>query len=144
MPQCQIHAVPERIWKSVEPPTRGSECWAWVGCKDGDGYGMAWFAGRSQRVHRIIFGLLRGAIPSNLECDHLCRNPSCVNPWHIEPVTRRTNVLRGIGFAARNAIKTHCPHGHAYTETNIKIDHGRRRCRTCYNAYQRLYYWRQR
>ena len=33
---------------------------------------------------------------------------------------------------AHNAAKTHCPHGHEYTEENTYIDpKGSRRCREC-------------
>lgn len=36
-----------------------------------------------------------GAIPTNMDLDHLCRNPICVNPDHLEPVTHLENVRRG-------------------------------------------------
>jgi hypothetical protein len=60
-----------------------------------------------------------------------------VNPQHMEPVPRRVNVLRGVGFCARNAIATHCPAGHPYDEQNTYVrKEGWRDCRACRCASQ--------
>jgi hypothetical protein len=48
-----------------------------------------------QLAHRIYYKRMRGPIPSDRELDHLCRIPPCVNPDHLEPVTRAINVARG-------------------------------------------------
>lgn len=106
-------------------------CWPWPLSRD-KGYGLTWVAGKLVKAHRAAYELLVGPIPPGLQIDHLCRNRACVNPSHMEPVTQHVNILRGVGFAAVNAIKTHCPQGHPYDETNTKISKkGRRHCRTC-------------
>src|ERR1035437_1939003 len=74
------------------------------------------------------------------DLDHLCRVRHCVNPAHLEPVTRQENLLRGQTTTASNAAKTHCPKGHAFIGNNIKMNSGSRKCRTCENAYTRQ--WR--
>ena len=77
-------------------------CWEWLGCKDGDGYGMFRFEGYMRRAHRWGYELLVSKVPEGLVLDHLCRNPSCVNPDHLEPVTNQENLDRGEGRRVKN------------------------------------------
>jgi hypothetical protein len=80
---------------------------------------------------------LRGPIPEGLELDHLCRMPACANPYCVEPVTHRENLLRGDGLGAWYAKRTHCNERHPYDEenTSIKSD-GSRRCLVCHAAQE--------
>jgi len=74
------------------------------------------------RAHRYSFERYRGFIPDGLQLDHLCRNRCCVNPWHLDPVTNRTNSIRSsCTFVGANVRKTHCPNGHAYSFENTRI-----------------------
>ena len=113
---------------------RDGECLIWTGAK-AKGYGMF---GRGRKgtgwiaAHRFTWELLRGPIPKGLELDHLCRNHACVNPDHLEVVTHQENCLRGASPPARNALKTHCVHGHPFDKANTRFKReGRRQCRTC-------------
>lgn len=112
-------------------------CWVWKGSRSGKGYGSIRIEGKAKTLHRVVYEVLRGPVPGDLTLDHLCRNRSCVNPDHLEPVTSRENTLRGEGVAARNARKTHCIRGHKFTPENTKIrkDNGGRQCRTCNRAW---------
>lgn len=71
-------------------------CWEWLGNRDRLGYGRTWSrsVGHSVLAHRHFWLERHGSVPDTL--DHLCRNPSCVNPDHLEPVTRQENVRRGV------------------------------------------------
>ena len=130
--------VISKFWSKAEIRSAG-ECWPWRGCISSKGYGrFALPGGRLVRVHRLAWQLTNGDIPTGKVTDHLCRNRSCVNPQHIEIVTNKENVLRGVGIAAENAKKTHCKNGHSFTPENtitrVRSDRsGRveRDCRIC-------------
>jgi hypothetical protein len=122
-----------------------SSCWTWTGFLGPGGYGMVKRGGRTQRVHRYVYELLTGiTIPAELVIDHLCRNRACCNPAHLEPVTTRENILRGVGAGAVNAQKTHCPSGHPYDGTNLAVRAGGRWCRECERVSGRAKYRRKR
>lgn len=105
-------------------------CWIWRGYTNP--YARARINGLKKLVHVAAYELKYGPIPFDLELDHLCRNPSCVNPDHLEAVSHRENVLRGSSPAADNSKKTHCKHGHEYTTMNtVMYSDGSRRCKTC-------------
>lgn len=116
-------------------------CWPWRG-PTWRGYGRFWLDGRTIGAHRASYLLHRGSIPSDLTIDHLCRNPGCVNPAHLEVVTQAENVRRGESPFARPDLyprepRTHCLRGHPFTEENTIARQGTRRCRRCVNAGQR-------
>lgn len=127
----------ERFWAKVH---MGHDCWIWTGGRSGDGYGRFRIApGRKVGAHRWAYEQLVAPIPEGLTIDHLCRNPACVNPAHMEPVTSRENTLRGISPPATHAVKTECIHGHPFLPQNIYIRrNGRpfRFCRKC--LYRRI------
>lgn len=128
----------ERFWKRVR---RGglNECWQWLGRIGERGYGMVdltrYPVRHTTTAHRVVYERLVGPIPEGLDLDHLCRNRQCVNPRHIEPVTRIENLRRG-----RLALRAdHCKHGHPFTEANARYVGDRRFCRACDRDRARRY-----
>ena len=86
----------------------------------------------------------RGAIPEGLNLDHLCRNRKCVNPDHLEAVTQRVNVMRGVSVTAENMRKSHCPTGHPYDAANTYVRaNGHRGCRACRKVHKQAFKSRQ-
>ena len=143
--------LPARFWAKVNPngsipahrPDLGP-CWLWTACLDGHGYGRFSVGSRRRigtrkpaRAYRWAYEHLIGPLSPGLEPDHLCRNPACIRPTHVEPVTHRENVLRGNSAAAGHARKTHCPQGHPYDEANTYRDRKGRKCRACDAARSR-------
>ena len=118
-------------------------CWEWIGYRRSSGgaypfiYGDLTLArGNMQlkmRAHRLSFLAFKGTIPPGHDIDHLCRVTVCVNPDHLEAVTRRENLLRGVGISAQHAAKTACPQGHPYDG----FRNGGRRCSICDRATEK-------
>lgn len=132
-----------RFWSKVDA---SGPCWEWTASvgKTG-GYGKYTIplrdgTGKSKHVyaHRHAYEILIGPVPSGMDLDHLCRVRKCVNPDHLEPVTRRENVRRGTGPTGRNMSKTSCPSGHEYDSSNTYVSpQGYRACIECRRAYDK-------
>ena len=129
-------SVLDRFWPKVTKSVAG--CWEWNAYRLPNGYGRLpiWIRKQGWRnvyAHRLSYVIAKGAIPDGLTIDHLCRNPKCVNPEHLEAVSQQINTLRGVGPGAVNARKTRCNRGHEFTPENIYWDKGGRgrSCRTC-------------
>lgn len=105
-----------KFWSQVEKtPT----CWFWRGSLTTHGYGQFGHGirGLTTRAHRLAWVWENGPLVAELSLDHLCRNRNCVRPDHLEAVTNRVNVLRGIGPTALNARKDQCKrHGIPYID----------------------------
>jgi hypothetical protein len=124
-----------RVFENVEPT---GFCWLWTGGMNNCGYGQVTFRGRTHSAHRVVWELLIGPIAKGLQLDHLCHVRSCVNPDHLEPVTKSENMRRaGIRNGWIKGVKptrkpkeehkvrsnvataTHCKHGHDLAAVGI-------------------------
>lgn len=121
-------SVPDRFWDKVEVT---GFCWNWTGAQKKSGYGNFCIDRVYYGPHRLAYRALVGEFDESLVIDHLCRNPRCVNPDHLEPVTIRTNNVRGFGFVGAQSRVTRCPQGHEYTPDNTYLQGAARSCRAC-------------
>lgn len=127
----------ERFLANVDQQPDG--CWLWKAGRTGTGYGAFYLRPRRQvRTHRYAYETFVGPIPEGLDLDHLCRVRHCCNPEHLEPVTRRENLIRGETLIARQVRVVECPNGHPYTpENTMRYQGTSRKCRTCHNERRR-------
>ena len=153
-----------RFKKGIE-----TECWEWIHTKQKTGYGVFKWNYKTFLAHRFSYENYVGSIPNKLVIDHLCRNRSCVNPNHLEPVTIYENLRRGkilvdplFGTRIKNGLtrrrprqsklpirthtnKTQCINGHEKTPDNVtstKWSGGTyNRCKTCHDLQRKK--WRE-
>lgn len=127
---------------------KNTGCWLWTGATLPGGYVQVCWAidgdsGKNHLIHRISYLFHVGSIPEGLVLDHLCRVRHCVNPKHLEPVTTRENILRGVSPIKVNAFKTHCVRGHELVGGNLYFQDTqktKRGCKICRNLSRRNKY----
>lgn len=131
--------IPWRIWEKIYPePNTG--CWLWGASLAGGGYGQVHYQRRTRRAHQLVFEVLVNPVPVGFDLDHLCRVRWCVNPEHLEPVTRRVNLLRGVNLIwMTRANQTHCKNNHLLSANNVTYYKNARYCRACHLEASRRY-----
>jgi hypothetical protein len=123
---------PAKFWRLVEISDI-TQCWPWKLRTNDRGYGCVSTQGDLYKSHRVAYTLIRGSIPDGLVLDHLCRNRSCCNPWHLEAVTHAENVRRGAAMKRPRGSSVHgSTTGYAY---GCRCD----QCRTASAEYTLAY-----
>jgi hypothetical protein len=94
-----------RFWSKVDVRQSKKECWEWRGKLGREGYGFFNWGKypdtHSGKSHRVAYAIFYGQIEAGLVVDHLCRNPACCNPFHLEAVTHGVNIKRGYESRAK-------------------------------------------
>lgn len=112
-----------KTWTDTESPLKnGSHCIRWTGAQDEKGYGRTNITvskGRRKKVevHRYIYCMMNdlpyGEDPNDewnakgkgfKVADHECNTPNCVNPDHIQLISRGENALRAKQYSKATKI----------------------------------------
>jgi hypothetical protein len=126
---------------SIAPSDPLGQCWAWNGETIPGGYGRIKYRGRRECTHRLLYAwlihpLLRGHGKGILELDHIaCDNKNCCNPWHVELVTHKENVLRSPSPTTENSKKIYCKRGHLLPDKPNNKLKTKRYCKECLKEY---------
>lgn len=132
-----------RLEELVDSLIETELCIEWPYARHPFGYGLVWDGSKTDYCHRVALRSTGVELVRGLDVDHLCKNPACYNPKHLEQVTHQENIRRGDAPPAKQSRQTHCLKGHPLSGPNLFVrrdNHGGRVCRAC--RRERLRKWR--
>lgn len=102
---AKYHGMCERLWANCAVSTehfwKGTPCWDWTGKTCGDRSGTLRYplytvrikgVPKNRRAHRASLRVFAGVkFRKHHEANHLCCRTICINPMHLERVTRLRN-----------------------------------------------------
>lgn len=124
-------SMPE-AWHGQEPPSR--PCLIWTGSFNNNGYPLQSWRGENFLAHRLSWATYQQEDPGpERVVDHLCEEPACIEPRHLDACSQRENLLRSeVSPASIHASKETCPKGHEYEPKPEHWKAGNRRvCQVC-------------
>lgn len=78
-----------RFWERVQ---KTESCWWWLGRLNADGYGRLTIGQMDFGAHRLSYQIHYEPIPAGCVIAHLCDQPGCVRPDHLQAVTQQANI----------------------------------------------------
>lgn len=131
---------PSRFLKFVKFTSNSEDCWEWEAFKNPNGYGMFGIGDKVMLSHRVSYFIFKGSLEDSLVVDHMCRNRACVNPKHLRLVSPKINATENSdSLAYHYGKRTHRKNGHEFTEDNITLAGGYRKCKICKREKGRIY-----
>ena len=113
----------QRFWESVAVDKQ-TGCYAWTGTRFSQDYGHFSIGTQAYYAHRLQWWVVNGPVANGKELHHRCKNKWCVNPDHLEEVTRKEHF--------QNHLKSHCRYGHPLLPGSVYfLKRGGRLCKLC-------------
>lgn len=89
--------VKDRLLSKIK---KSNGCWVWQGAVVDENadylYGQMKVNGVPRRVHRLSYVEHKGKIPPDYDVHHSCRNTLCINPNHLEALSRPEHNRRSL------------------------------------------------
>ena len=99
-PEQELESLKVRYEKFVVKNDEG--CWDWIGNKNPNGYGqMSFKRGKPISAHRASWIIHNGPIEKGIHILHICDNPPCTSPTHLQLGTHQQN-MRQMAERGRN------------------------------------------
>jgi hypothetical protein len=95
---------PKNFWINVDASRGDDACWIWTGYTR-NGYGSVKYKDRNEYAHILVYQNIKGVIPDGYEVDHSCRVRRCINPDHLEAITKRLNRQRQAWYGGTQTAK---------------------------------------
>ena len=119
-------------------------CWEWQASLV-HGYGSFGLGRQTYLAHRVAYFMATGSLPEGKVLHHTCENPKCVNPAHLQPLTRVEHIAVSPAMVSYpRPARSHCKNGHEMTEANTFIHRGSLECRACERERVGRYHARKR
>jgi hypothetical protein len=85
---------PEHFFKELKNNVEVDKygCWNWKGPKTKFGYAQISTSEGYTGLHRVVLEVKHGKKLGSQAGHHMCANPTCVNPEHLQPVTHKENT----------------------------------------------------
>lgn len=107
--------------------TNDKGCWLLPGSSmNASGHKRVQYQGVQQGAHVFVYETLVGPVPVGHDLNHTCEEPPCINPEHMEPITRAEHMR------LHRLSKTICKRGHPLSGSNVRVNsRGQRVCLQC-------------
>lgn len=117
-------SVANRFWIKVDVG-QPDDCWPFLACKDGRGYGrfgMIGLCGEVKYAHIIAYELVYGPVPDSLEVLHSCNYKPCCNYYHLSAGTREKNMTDALNDRLFKHGEVHYMSKNSDAEVQAAID----------------------
>ena len=94
-----------RFWAKVDRETTPAGCWPWTGKLNAEGRGRFTAGHVTDYAYRVAWQTVHGEIQPSAVVRHLCGNPACCRPDHLDASDQRQNNLDTVAHGRHRSAK---------------------------------------